>query len=50
MKTKELKTKILEGNRLALIRLIAKKTKENSFLIVSEKGKVVKVNAKDISL
>jgi len=50
MKTKDLKYKILEGNRLAIKKLVAKKTKENSFLVVSDHGKVVKVNAKDISL
>ncbi|WP_290795342.1 hypothetical protein [Flavihumibacter sp. UBA7668] len=49
MKTKEIKTKILEGNRLALNKLIAKKKKENSFLVFSQNGKVVKIYAKDLT-
>ncbi|WP_157576845.1 hypothetical protein [Asinibacterium sp. OR53] len=50
METTEIKAKIIEGNRLALKKLVEKKKKEGSFLLVSEKGKVVKVNAKDIKL
>jgi len=48
MKASEIKSKIIEGNKLALLRLIEKKKKENSHLIISNNGKVEKVNARDI--
>ncbi|HYF33176.1 MAG TPA: hypothetical protein VD993_18755 [Chitinophagaceae bacterium] len=44
----EIKNKIIEGNKLALKRLIEKKKRENSFLIFSDNGKIVKVAARDI--
>lgn len=50
METSEIKAKIIEGNRLALKKLVEQKKKEDSFLVVSEKGKVVKVSAKNIKL
>lgn len=50
METATIKAKIIEGNKLALKRLVEKKKQEDSFLVVSEKGKVVKVNAKNIKL
>lgn len=50
MKTSEIKTKILEGSKLAIKRLVDKKKKENSYLVVSDHGKVVKVPASDIKL
>jgi hypothetical protein len=46
----EITSKILEGMKLAFERLIEEKKKENSFLVFSENGKVVKVYAKDIKI
>jgi hypothetical protein len=48
MKTTEIKEKFLEGNRLAIRRLIAKKKKEGTVLIVSDKGKVKKLSALEV--
>jgi hypothetical protein len=50
MTTLEIKTKVLEGCRLAVLRLIEKRKRENSYLVVSENGKVVKKMAKDIKI
>lgn len=50
MNISEIKEKIIEGNKLALRRLIEKKKKEDSYIVVSEKGKVVKLKAKNIRL
>ncbi len=50
MKPSEIRTKIIEGNKLALKRLVERKKKENSFLIISNKGKVAKIMARDIKL
>jgi hypothetical protein len=50
MKTVEIKNKILEGGRLAIKKLVDRKRKENSYLIVSDHGKVVRVQAIDIKL
>lgn len=50
MHASEIRNKIIEGNKLALKRLVEKKKKENSFLIISNKGKVEKVNAWNIKL
>lgn len=50
IKISEIKSKVIEGNKLALKRLVEKKKKENSFLIFSDKGKIVKIQAKDIKL
>ncbi len=41
----DIKDKILKGGKLAIDRLIEKKRKDNSFIVVSENGKVVKVDA-----
>lgn len=49
-KTSEIKTKILEGSKLALKKLLAKKRLENSYLIISDNGKVIKKQAVDITL
>ncbi len=46
MKTTEIKNKILEGGKLAIKKLVDRKKKENSYLVVSDKGKVIKVPAK----
>ena len=44
----EIRDKVIQGGKLAIERLIERKRKDNAFIVVSEKGKVVKVNAKDI--
>jgi hypothetical protein len=48
MRQTEIKTKVLEGGKLAIERLLSQKRKDNSFVVVSEKGKVVRLKAKDI--
>jgi hypothetical protein len=50
MKTTDIKNKILEGGKLAIKRLVDRKRKENSYLIVSDHGKVVRIQAADIKL
>ncbi len=50
MTTLEIKNKVIEGSKLAVLRLIEKRRRENSYLIVSDNGKVVKVMAKDIKV
>jgi hypothetical protein len=50
MKTTNIKNKILEGGKLAIKRLVDRKRKENSYLIVSDHGKVVRIQAADIKL
>ncbi len=50
MNTSEIKNKILQGSKLAIKKLIDKKKKEDSFLIVSDQGKVVKVRASTIKM
>lgn len=50
MKTADIKSKILEGSKLAVKRLVDKKKRENSYLIISDNGKVIKVNASDIKI
>ena len=48
MKTTEIKQKFLEGNKLAVRKLIARKQKDGSSLVVSDNGKVKKVLATEI--
>jgi hypothetical protein len=43
----EIKEKVLKGGKLAIERLLGRKRKENSYVVVSEKGKVVRLNAQD---
>jgi hypothetical protein len=50
MKTSDLKNKILEGSKLAIKRLVDRKRRENSYLIVSDHGRVVKIQATEIKL
>ena len=50
MKTLEIRDKIMQGTKLAIKKLVDKKRKENSFLIVSEHGKVTKLQASDIHI
>ena len=42
----EIRDKSLKGGKLAIERLLEKKRKDNSFVVISDKGKVVKVDAK----
>lgn len=42
--------KIIEGTKLAIQRLIEKEKKEDGYLVFSDKGKVIKVKARDIKL
>lgn len=44
----DIKDKVLKGGKLAIERLLEKKRKNNSFVVVSEKGKVVRLNARDL--
>ena len=46
--TDDIKEKFLKGGKLAIERLIERKRKDNSYIVVSENGKVVKLNARDI--
>ena len=41
----EIKEKVLQGGKLAVERLLAKKRQANSYVVVSENGKVVQVKA-----
>lgn len=40
----DIKDKVLKGGKLAIDRLIEKKRRDKSFIVVSENGKVVKVD------
>lgn len=45
----EVKDKVLKGGKIAIERLLERKRKENSYVVVSsEKEKVVKLNARDL--
>ena len=46
----EIREKFIKGGKLAIARLIDRKRRDNAYIVVSEKGKVVKLNAKDIKL
>jgi hypothetical protein len=48
MKHADIKEKFLKGGKLAIDRLIERKRKDNGHVVVSEKGKVVKVTVKDL--
>ena len=48
METTDIKNKVLEGSKIALKKLIDRKRRENSYLIFSDKGKVVKIQASDV--
>ena len=41
----DIKDKVLKGGKLAIDRLIEKKRRDKSFIVVSENGKVVKIDA-----
>jgi hypothetical protein len=44
----EIKDKVLKGGKIAIERLLDRKRKDNSDVVISEKGKVVRLNAKDL--
>ena len=44
----DIKDKVLKGGKLAIERLLDKKRRDNSYVVVSEQGKVVRLNAKDL--
>jgi hypothetical protein len=44
----EIKDKVLKGGKLAIQRLLDRKRKDNSFVVISEKGKVVRLNPRDL--
>lgn len=50
MKTADIKYKILEGSKIAIRKLVDRKRRENSYLVVSDNGKVVRIQATDIKL
>lgn len=50
MKTVDIKNKILEGGKLAIKKLVDRKKKENSYLIVSDHGKVVRIQATELKI
>jgi hypothetical protein len=43
----DIKDKVLKGGKLAIERLLDKKRRDNSYVVISEGGKVVRLNAKD---
>ncbi len=44
----DIKDKILKGGKLAIERMLERKAKEGSYVVVSQIGKLVKLSAKDI--
>lgn len=46
----EIKEAVLKGGKIAIQRLIERERKENGYIVVSIKGKVIKLNAKDIKM
>jgi hypothetical protein len=48
MNQKEIKDKVLKGGKPAIERLLERKRRENSFVVISENGKVVKADAKTL--
>ncbi|MCY7420306.1 MAG: hypothetical protein LH478_00980 [Chitinophagaceae bacterium] len=41
----DIKDKVMKGGKLAIERLLEKKRKDNSFVVISNNGNVVKVKA-----
>ena len=41
----EIRDKFLKGGKIAIERLLEKKRKDNAFVVISDKGKVVRVAA-----
>lgn len=48
MKTTEIKQKFMEGSKLAIRKLIARKQKDGSSLVISDNGKIKKLLATEI--
>ena len=46
----DIKHTFLFGGKLAIERLLAKKRKDNSYVVVSERGKVIKLKARDMKV
>lgn len=44
----EIKDKFLKGGKLAIERLLEKKCKDNSFVVISDKGKVIRIDARTL--
>ena len=44
----DIKDKVLKGGKLAIERLLERKRRDNSYIVISEKGKVIRVSAKDL--
>ena len=44
----EIKDKVLKGGKLAIERLLERKRRDNSFVVVSDNGKVVKLDPKTL--
>ncbi len=48
MKHTDIKDKVMKGGKLAIERLIEKKRKDNSYVVISVNGKVMKVDANSL--
>jgi hypothetical protein len=48
MTQNDIKDKVLKGGKLAIDRLIEKKCRDKSFIVISENGQVVKIDAKTL--
>ncbi len=44
----EIKDKVIQGGKLAIERLLDRKRKDNSYVVISEKGKVIRRNAREL--
>lgn len=44
----DIKDKVLKGCQLAIDRLLEQKRKTNSYIVISDNGKVTKIKAKDL--
>ena len=45
MTQNDIKDKVLKGGKLAIDRLIEKKRRDKSFIVISENGQVVKIDS-----
>ena len=50
MTNSKIREKILKGGKIAIERLIERKRKDDSYVVVSENGQAVKLWARDIKL
>ena len=44
----EIRDNFLKGGKIAIERLLEKKRRDNAFVVISDKGKVVRVEAKTL--